>query len=313
MTGVPDGRAPIGRVIVPFLIVTLIWGSTWIVIRDQIGGTGGASVPAAWSVSYRFFIASAAMFAYARFNRLPLALRGWDAGIAGAAGFLQFVCNFNFVYAAEHYITSGLVAVVFALLIVPNTVFGRIFIGQPISRGFLVGSGIAVGGVALLFVHELRADQAAPGHVVTGIALTLVAVLGASAANVMQASARARALPIAVVLAWAMGTGACLNAAFAWATSGPPVFDARPGYLAGLVYLALAASALAFTLYYRIIRRIGPARSAYSSILVPVIAMTLSTIFEGYRWSALAAAGGVLVLVGLVIALRSRRTEVGAG
>ena len=301
-----DGTAPMRRVLFPFLLVTLIWGSTWIVIRDQIGAHGGVAVPAAWSVSYRFFIASAAMFAYARWTGAPLRLRGRDAALAAAAGVLQFVLNFNFVYAAEAYITSGLVAVVFALLIVPNTLFARVFVDQPISRGFLLGSGVAIAGVALLFVQELRNDAASPGRVAVGIALTLVAVVSASLANVMQASRRARALPIAVVLAWAMLFGATLNAAFAGLTVGPPAFEPRPGYWIGLVYLALAASALAFTLYYRIIRLIGPARSAYSSVLVPVIAMALSTVFEGYRWTALAAAGGALVLAGLVIALRSR-------
>lgn len=289
------------RVAVPFLLVTLIWGSTWIVIRDQIG-----TVPPAWSVSYRFFIASAAMFAYARAIGLPLALERRHVGIAAAAGVLQFVLNFNFVYAAEAYITSGLVAVVFGLLIVPNTVFARIFVGQTITRGFLGGSAVAIAGVALLFVQELRNDAASPDRVAIGIGLTLVAVLSASAANVMQASERARGASIAVVLAWAMLTGALLNATYAWPTAGPPQFELRWGYWAGLSYLALAASALAFTLYYRIIRLIGPARSVYSSVLVPIIAMALSTIFEGYRWSPLAAAGGLLVLGGLVIALRSR-------
>ena len=289
------------RVAVPFLLVTLVWGSTWIVIRDQIG-----TVPPAWSVSYRFFIASAAMFAYARAIGLPLGLERRHVGIAAAAGVLQFVLNFNFVYAAEGYITSGLVAVVFALLIVPNTIFARIFVGQTITRGFLAGSAVAIAGVALLFVQELRNDAASPDRVAAGIALTLIAVVSASAANVMQASERARGAPIAVVLAWAMLTGALLNAAYAWPTAGPPRFEPRWGYWAGLIYLALAASALAFTLYYRIIRLIGPARSAYSSVLVPIIAMALSTIFEGYRWSPLAAGGGSLVLGGLVIALRSR-------
>ena len=69
-------------------------------------------MPAAWSVSYRFFIASAAMFAYARWTGASLTLRGRDIALAAAAGVLQFVLNFNFVYAAEAYITSGLVAVV---------------------------------------------------------------------------------------------------------------------------------------------------------------------------------------------------------
>ncbi len=288
-------------VLIPFLLVTLIWGSTWIIIRDQLG-----PVPATWSVSYRFFIAGAAMFAWAKYDGASLRLSRRDAVFVVGVGTLQFVINFNFVYAAESYITSGLVSVVFALLIVPNTVFGRVFLGQTITRRFLVGSGIAIAGVLLLFVHELRVDGNGTRAVLLGIGLTMVAVMGASAANVLQATDRAGRIPVAVLLAWAMLTGAVLNAALAWTSSGPPVFEARLGYVAGLFYLGLVASAFAFTLYYRIIRAIGPARSAYSSVLVPIIAMSLSTVFEGYRWTALAAIGGVFVLAGLVVALRSR-------
>lgn len=302
-----EAPAPVRRILFPFLLITVIWGSTWIIIRDQIGaGAGGPVVPATWSVSYRFFIASAAMFAYARATGASLRLQRDLWVLPVAIGVLQFVCNFNFVYAAEHHITSGLVAVVFALLLVPNTLLSRVFLGHPISRGFLLGSGIAVAGVSLLFIHEVRADQADAPRVVLGIALTLVAVLSASCANVLLASKRAGGIPVASLLAWAMLAGALADAVYALATSGPPVFEARPSYWAGLLYLALAASALAFTLYYRIIRIIGPARSAYSSVLVPIIAMALSTMFEGYRWTTLAAAGGVLVLGGLVVALRSR-------
>ena len=303
-----DAPVPFRRVAVPFLLITLIWGSTWIIIRDQIapGAGGAAAVPPAWSVAYRFVIASAAMFAYARALGLPLLLPARGLAFAGALGTLQFVGNFNFVYAAEHHITSGLVAVVFALLLVPNALVGRAFLGQRISRGFVAGSAVAIAGVALLFAHELRVDQSATGRVLLGIGLTLVGVLSASAANVLQATERSREIPIPVLIAWAMLAGAVADATLALVTVGPPVWTSRPGYWIGLVYLALAASALAFTLYFRIIRLIGPARAAYSSVLVPIIAMALSTLFEGYRWTALAAAGGVLVLAGLVIALRSR-------
>ena len=55
-------------VALPFIIFTLIWGSTWIVIRDQIGTNSAIVVPAQWSVAYRFLIASAAMFAVAKWN-----------------------------------------------------------------------------------------------------------------------------------------------------------------------------------------------------------------------------------------------------
>jgi drug/metabolite transporter (DMT)-like permease len=100
--------------------------------------------------------------------------------------------------------------------------------------------------------------------------------------------------------------GTVANALFAWALHGPPVVETRAGYWAGLLYLGVIASAIAFTLYFQVIRAIGPAKAAYSSLIIPVIAMGLSTLFEGYKWSLLAVAGGALALIGLTIALKSR-------
>jgi drug/metabolite transporter (DMT)-like permease len=109
------------------------------------------------------------------------------------------------------------------------------------------------------------------------------------------------------MLGTAMLIGAGLDALLAWTLTGPPVFELRAAYIIGLLYLGLIASAVAFTLYFGIIRTIGPAKAAYSGVIVPVIAMLLSTIFEGYRWSLLAGAGAALAMIGLVIALRARR------
>ena len=290
------------RVLLPFILITLIWGSTWIVIRDQL-----AIVPPTWSVTYRFLIAAAAMFAWAHWSGAPLRLGRQGHLLAAAFGIPQFFLNFNFVYAAEHYVTSGLVAVVFALLLVPNSALSWFFLKQRLAPGFLLGSAVAVAGVALLFVQELRASVVPAGDVLLGIGLTLLGVLSASAANVMLASERLRAWPVVTMIAWGMLYGAIGDGVMAWLLYGPPVVESRLGYWVGLVYLGVFASALAFTFYFGIVRTVGPARAAYSSVLIPVVAMALSTLFEGYRWSALAVAGGLLALGGIVIALRARQ------
>ncbi|MGJ3647984.1 DMT family transporter [Sphingomonas sp. GlSt437] len=289
-------------VLVPFAIITLIWGSTWIVIRDQL-----AVVPPSWSVSYRFLTAGLAMLAYAAWKREPLPrdLRGLR--FAAILGLMQFVLNFNFVYRAEEHIASGLVAVVFALLLVPNAILGRIFLGQVLGRQLLIGSVVAVAGVALLFVHEARVAPRGLGDVLAGVGLTLTGVMCASTANVMQGTATARAYPMAPMLALAMLIGGGIDALYAWATVGAPVIELRPAYLIGLLYLGVVASAVAFTLYFQLIRVIGAAKAAYSSVVIPVIAMLFSTLFEHYRWSAVAVAGALLALAGLVIALRAPR------
>lgn len=289
------------KIVLPFLLVTLIWGSTWIVIKDQLG-----TVPPVWSVSYRFILASATMFVLAILTGASLRIGAQGHKLAAVIALFQFAINFNGVYAAEQYVTSGLVAVVFALLVVPNAVFARIYFGERITPGFAAGSMVALIGATSLFVQEVRTTSVPPLSVIAGIALTLVAVLGASIANVMQLAPAVRARPISVMLAWAMLYGAIIDGVFAWWVAGPPVIETRVGYWLGLIYLSVFASALAFFLYYRVIRAVGPARAAYSSVLVPIIAMTFSTLFEDYRWAPLAVAGGVMVLAGLIIALRSR-------
>ena len=289
-------------VLVPFAVVTLIWGSTWLVIRNQLG-----VVPPSWSVTYRFILAGAIMAAYALVRRDSWTLGPTGVMFALAVGISQFVLNFNFVYRAEQFVTSGLVAVIFALLLVPNALLARIFLGQLMGRQLVIGSGIAIVGIALLFTHELQADPHGAVRTLTGIGLTLCAVLSASVSNVLQATATARRFAMAPTLAVAMLAGAAFDGLFAWSTTGPPVFEWRWGYVAGIAYLGMFASALAFPLYYAVLRVIGPAKAAYSSVIVPVIAMLLSTLFEGYRWSVLAGTGAVLTAIGLVVALRARR------
>jgi drug/metabolite transporter (DMT)-like permease len=124
----------------------------------------------------------------------------------------------------------------------------------------------------------------------------------------MQGTEALRARPISSMIAWGMFYGTVANALCAVLVYGPPVFEYRLGYWLGLIYLGLFASALAFTFYFGILRAVGPGRAAYSSLLVPIIAMALSTIFEDYHWSTLAVIGGLLALLGLFIALRAKAT-----
>lgn len=290
-----------GRIALPFALVTLIWGSTWLAIHSQFG-----PVPTAWSVTYRFAVGALSMFVVAIAMRAPLRIGAGGHALAAALGLVIFAVNYNLVYAAELHITSGLVAVLFSLLVPCNALLARIFLKQGLSRPFLIGSAVAMLGVALLFAHELGAADGDRGEVALGIGLTLVAVFFASCGNVLQGSRRARAFAMATLLAWGMTWGALFDAVGAWIASGPPVVDLRVSYLAGLAYLGIVASAFAFTLYFNLIRQIGAARGGYVNVLIPVIAMGFSTLFEGYRWTVTAAVGGVLVLAGLVLAMRAR-------
>ncbi|NJM50605.1 MAG: EamA family transporter [Sphingomonadales bacterium] len=290
------------KILFPFLLVSVIWGSTWLVIRDQI-----STVPPSWSVTYRFITAAAGMFALAAVMRISLRLDRRGQLWAMLIGAVQFAINFNLVYAAEHHITSGLVAVLFALLIVPNALLGKYWLGREVTRRFWIGASIASIGVGLLVLREYRFADLNPVDVLIGAGLTLMAVMCASVANVLQASERMTRFPIIAVLAWAMLYGAAGNALWSLITVGAPVIETRAAYLGGILYLGLIGSVVTFPLYFGLIRDIGPGKAAYTSVFIPVVAMLLSTLFEGYIWSGLAAAGAALAMAGLLISMQARK------
>ena len=294
-------------VIFPFLITGTIWGSTWFVITGQIDG-----VPAAWSVFYRFALATPALFLVALLMKRRLRLSRPEHLLAMVVGLFQFSGNFLFVYHSELYVTSGIVAMMFGLLMVPNALLARVFLGERVQGGFVVGSLVAIVGVSLLLLHEWRANPDAGvvgGNVTLGIFLAFVGILSASVANVIQANPTGRGVPMVSLLAWAMLYGTAFDLGFALLTAGPPPFPVSANYWMGIVYLALIGSVVTFPLHYNLVRQIGAGRTAYNSILTISVAMLLSTLFEDYQWTELTIGGMVLAVVGMLIALRARRQK----
>lgn len=288
-------------IVLPFTLVALIWGSTWLVIKDQI-----LTVPPEWTIVWRFVLASAAMCGLARVRGESLRLPPGGQKLAMLIGLTQFCGNYQFVYQAEHYLTSGLVAVFYALLLVPNAALSRLFLGTPVTPRFVAGSLVAVGGIALLLLHEARMANS-HGGVVWGIVLSVFGLLAASIANVLQAGPVARRTLAVPLMAWSMIWGLAFDVVLAFAVAGPPAIDLRPSYLAGVAYLAIFGSVITFPLYFKLIRELGAGKAAYNGVATPVVAMLLSTLFEGYRWTLLATAGSVLAMAGLVVALSARR------
>ncbi|WP_407876385.1 DMT family transporter [Qipengyuania nanhaisediminis] len=295
------------RVIVPFVLTGAIWGSTWFIITGQIDG-----VPAAWSVFYRFALATPALFLVAWAMKRRLVLTAPEHRLAVLVGLFQFSGNFLFVYHAELYVTSGVVAMMFGLLMVPNALLARFVIGEKVQSGFLRGSAVAIVGVSFLLVHEWLANPDAGvigGNVALGIVLAMLGILAASVANVIQANPTGRGVPMVSLLAWAMLYGTLFDLGFAWLTAGPPPVPASASYWAGIVYLALIGSVITFPLHYNLVREIGAGRTAYNSILTISVAMLISTLFEDYQWTWLTASGMALAVLGMVLALRARRVK----
>ncbi|WP_428028296.1 DMT family transporter [Altererythrobacter sp.] len=288
---------------IPFLLVAAIWGSTWYVITGQIDG-----VPAHWSVAWRFTLATPAMFLLALAMRRSLFMPRRAHRLAMAMGLMQFCGNYNFVYLSELYLTSGVVALMIGMMFVPNAVLGRALLGQRVTPRFFAGSAVALAGIALLLVNEAQVEPLG-GNVLFGVALALLAMLSASFANVIQAGPAGQGTSLVSLLAWSMLYGTLADYGIAFALAGPPVLPNDPHYWAGIGWLALAGSVVTFPLYYNLVRQLGAGRAAYNGVLVVVIAMFISTLLEGYRWTPLAIAGGLLAMLGMILALRAREVK----
>jgi drug/metabolite transporter (DMT)-like permease len=287
--------------IIAFAIVSLVWGSTWLVIKYQI-----SAIPPGWTITWRFLVASVAMIVLTlvRGESLRLGRRGQI--VAMLLGLLQFCANYQFVYFAELHLTSGIVAVIYALLLVPNAALSAVLLKTPVSGRFMAGSLVAILGIVLLLLHEGQ-HASMGGAVGLGVALSMAGLLAASGGNVLQASRFAEGIGGVPLMAWAMIWGAAIDAAIALVFDGAPSWDPQPHYWAGVAYLAIIGSVVTFPLYHFLIRGMGAGPAAYTSVVTPVVAMGLSTAFEGYRWDGLAAGGAVLAMAGLLIALGGRR------
>ena len=262
------------RIAVPFVLVALIWGSTWFVITGQIDGASPH-----WSVALRFTLATPALFVLALAMRHRIAMPRRAHGLALAIGLFQFSGNYTFVYLSELHLTSGIVALLIGMMLVPNAILGRILLGQEITARFVAGSAVALLGIALLLVNEARVAPLG-GSVALGAVLALVAMLSASISNVIQAGPAGRDVPLVSLLAWAMLYGAAIDIALAAMLDGAPVLPRDPVYWLGMAWLAIAGSVVTFPLYYGLVRQLGAGRAAYNGVLVVVVAMVIA----GPRW-----------------------------
>ena len=285
-----------------YAIVVLIWGTTWYAIKFQLG-----VVAPEISLVYRFGLAAVFVFIYARATGSPLRLSWRDHRFVAVQGATLFCLNYWLTYLSTQFLTSGLVAVLFTSIIFFNLVNSRIIFGTPVERRVLVAAGAGVLGVALLFLPELQAALR-DSSIAHGALLALGATYIASLGNMAAMRNTQGGLPVVTVNAYGMAYGAMGLAVIAAIRGTPVAFDPHWPYVLSLTYLTLAGTSLAFGLYLALLKRIGAARAAYTSVLFPVVALIVSTLFEGYRWSLPAIAGLAVLVAGNALALGRARS-----
>ncbi|HEX6138512.1 MAG TPA: EamA family transporter [Casimicrobiaceae bacterium] len=283
-----------------FAISTLIWGSTWLGIKFQLG-----SVAPEVSVALRFALAALLLALWCAVQGRSLRFDRRAHAFIALQGVLLFGLNYVAVYQAERYATSGLVAVLFSTIVFMIPVGARLLFGTALTLRTLVAAALGVLGVALLFVPELR-EARHGGSVALGVVLGLGATAIASGGNLAALRNQQAGIPVLPSTAWGMGYGALTAASIALAQGASWTIDLRAPYLASLLYLAVFGSIVAFGAYLTLLKQVGPGPASYVGVATPVVAMLVSTLFEGYRWTPLGGVGVALAVAGNWLALKPR-------
>jgi drug/metabolite transporter (DMT)-like permease len=221
-------------------------------------------------------------------------------------GMLLFGINYVCVYLAETEVASGLVAVVFSLVVFLNIAGTRIFFGTPVKPATLLGAIAGVSGIGLVFLPELRGGTS-NGNPAAGLALALAGAVSASLGNMVAARNHRYGLPVVQMNTWGMLYGALLVAGYALIAGQPFTFDWSARYLLSLGYLSVFGSIIAFGAFLTLLGRIGADRAGYVTVAIPVVALLLSGLFEGLRWHGSLIVGMMLCLAGNVAVLAGRR------
>jgi drug/metabolite transporter (DMT)-like permease len=262
-------------VFVQFISTALLWGGGALMTAFQVG-----SVPAPVSVGYRMTLVGIAMLGASAVAGSRLRLAREDVVWVVLQGVLFFGLAFIAFYMATRFIPSGVAALILSMFAVFAALMARAFLGVALSGRVVLGLLCGILGLAIVVGPDLP-RMLGESRVIVGSAWALLAALATGGGTVIAARNQRRQVPLLAVMSWGACTGAIV--AFAWSLAAglPFRFDSSLRYVGSLAYLALFASGAAFALYFDLVRRIGPARTAYTLAVVPVIALALSAFFEG--------------------------------
>jgi len=215
----------------------------------------------------------------------------------------MYSIGYIFVYHAERYIVSGLVAVGYSATPLLSMLGLRLFFGQRVTARMALGSLSGLVGIALVFWPELGRLAQSRG-VALGAVFTLLAVLVTTAGGLIAHRNHLRRLHGWPTMAWSMGYGGAASLVIALALGRTLSFEWSPAYLLSLLYLTVFGSILGFAGFLTLLGRIGAARTSYIGVMVPIVALVVSSLFEGFAWHALTLAGIGVSVAGNVLVLR---------
>ncbi len=286
-----------------YIATVLIWGSTWLAIEYQLGHAEVMT-----SVFYRFAIAAILMWAFCVWARVPMTFKLRDHAFILVLALFNFSMNYVLIYQSQEYLTSAMTSIAFSTMLLMNIINTRIFFGTKISFRIIVGAVLGVAGLIALFWGDLSLES---DDSLLGLAFVLAGALVASLGNMASVRNSKKGMNLFAVNAWGMLYGTLALALVIVLTNGSFAASWALSYTLSLLYLAVFGTVVAFATYYILLRDMGPERASYAIVLFPVVAVALSSFFEGFVWSHNTVIGFALVMLGNVVILTPTQKLVG--
>jgi len=290
-----------------YIVTVLVWGSTWLAIEYQLD-----EVHLFASLAYRFAIAASLMWAYCVITKVPMTFGLKDHGFIVVLALFNFSLNYAFIYASQAYLTSAMTSIAFSTMLLMNIVNTRIFFGTRITARVYIGASVGILGIVALFWNDLAVNTVDPdtlkpssfdAKTTLGLTLVMISALAASLGNMVSVRNSRAGMNVFAVNAWGMLYGTILLCLMVGISDAEFSFSTKPTYVFSLLYLAVFGTVIGFGTYYVLLSDIGPEKASYVIVLFPVVAVFLSTIFEGFVWTGSTFLGFALVLLGNAIIL----------
>ncbi|MDK1290370.1 DMT family transporter [Pseudoalteromonas umbrosa] len=281
-----------------YIMTVLIWGSTWLAIEFQLG-----QVNEVVSLFYRFAISAICMWGFVLWKKLPMRFNIIDHSFFILLAIGNFGLNYLLLYWAQGTLSSAMASIAFSFMLILNMINTRIFFAKPIAFKSYVGAVIGVLGIVSLFWHELGSTDLSTATI-TGLALALLGTFAASLGNMVSIRNSNREIGVLEGNAWGMLYSSLLLGTYTAFSPLSFIIEADTSYWVSLFYLAVFGTVIAFACYFSLLKNIGPERASYIIVLFPIVAVVLSTLFEGFTWQVntfigfgLICAGNLLVLL----------------
>jgi len=283
-----------------FISTLLCWSPTWYLIKFQFG-----VVDPLISIFYRFFIASIIVFIFLILSKKKMSFNLHQHLSFLLLGVTLFSLNYIFFYLANTYLISGIVTIAFSTILIMNILGERIYFKIKSSKETLFAAGFGIVGILIIFGNVLLNFKLEDKtHI--GIILSFIATFWASTGNLIHQKNSKDKIPFIQSIAYGMLYGSLFTLIIAKFRGAEIIFDNSISYILSFLYLSIIGSVVAFYLYLKLLENIGSARAGYIGVIMPIIALIISTIFEGLEWTNNLIFGLPVLIFGCVLILNQK-------